>query len=40
MPSLNRSIWSRLVAVGLPFIKSEVRGRAFGGLILLIALNA
>jgi putative ATP-binding cassette transporter len=38
MPSLNRSIWSRLVAVGLPFFKSEVRRRAFGGLVLLIAL--
>jgi vitamin B12/bleomycin/antimicrobial peptide transport system ATP-binding/permease protein len=38
MPFLNRSIWSRLVAVGLPFFKSEVRGRAFGGLLLLILL--
>jgi putative ATP-binding cassette transporter len=38
MRSLNRSMWSRLAAVGLPFFRSEARRRAVGGLILLGAL--
>lgn len=39
MLSLNRSMWSRLVAVGLPFYKaSEARRRALGGLGILVAL--
>src|SRR5262245_19347292 len=39
MHSLNRSLWSRLVTVGLPFYKeSEARGRALAGLGVLIAL--
>lgn len=38
MRSMNSSIWSRLLAVGLPFFRSEVRGRALGGLALLIVL--
>src|SRR5437870_5041296 len=38
MPSLNRSMWSRLVAVGLPFFKAKPRGRVLGGLVLLVVL--
>jgi putative ATP-binding cassette transporter len=38
MRDLNRSMWSRLAAVGKPFFQSEARGRALGGLVFLIAL--
>src|SRR5437588_5676336 len=38
MRSFNRSMWSRLAAVGLPFYKSEARGRTLGGLVLLVVL--
>lgn len=38
MLSLNQSMWSRLVAIGLPFFKSEARSRALRGLILLVIL--
>ena len=38
MPPLNRSLWSRLVAVGLPFYQSKAGVRALGGLALLVAL--
>jgi putative ATP-binding cassette transporter len=38
MVGLNRALWSRLMAVGLPFFKSETRGRALGGMIFLILL--
>src|SRR5262245_29032598 len=38
MRALNPSMWSRLLAVGLPFYKSEARGRALGGIALLVAL--
>jgi hypothetical protein len=38
MRSPNPSLWSRLLAVGLPFYRSEARGRALGGLILLVVL--
>jgi vitamin B12/bleomycin/antimicrobial peptide transport system ATP-binding/permease protein len=38
MLSLNPSLWSRLVAVGLPFYQSEARRRALGGVGILIAL--
>jgi putative ATP-binding cassette transporter len=39
MRILNRSIWSRLVAVGLPFFRrSEARRRAIGGLVVLVLL--
>ncbi len=38
MRTLNRSMWSRLVAVGLPFFKSDARRRAFVGLAILVAL--
>jgi putative ATP-binding cassette transporter len=31
-------MWSRLLAVGLPFFQSEARGRALGGMILLVVL--
>lgn len=34
----NPSLWSRLVAVGLPFYKSEARRRALGALAVLFAL--
>lgn len=43
MRPLNHSTWSRLVTVGLSFYKSELRGRAVGGtvlvLVLLVAIN-
>src|SRR5262249_6561029 len=38
MRSPNPSRWSRLLAVGLPFYQSEARGRALGGLALLVGL--
>jgi putative ATP-binding cassette transporter len=38
MHSRSQSLWSRLVTVGLPFFRSEARGRALGGLALLLAL--
>src|SRR5689334_425142 len=38
MPSPNHSLWSRLVAVGLPFYKSDARRRALGGLVILVVL--
>jgi vitamin B12/bleomycin/antimicrobial peptide transport system ATP-binding/permease protein len=39
MLSLNRSMWSRLAAIGLPFYKvSEARTRALGELGVLVAL--
>jgi putative ATP-binding cassette transporter len=38
MLSLIRSLWSRLVEVGLPFFRSEARRRAVGGLVLLVVL--
>ncbi len=38
MPSLNRSMWSRLLAVGMPIFHSEARHRAFLGLGLLVGL--
>jgi putative ATP-binding cassette transporter len=38
MVSLSRSLWSRVVAVALPFYQSEARGRALGGLALLATL--
>src|SRR5262249_34514635 len=37
MRSLNHSMWSRLVAVGMPFYRSEARGRALGGIGGLVA---
>ena len=40
MRPLNRSLWSRLLAVGLPFFRSEGRGRAFAGCALLNAACA
>ena len=36
MRSPNPSLWSRLAAVGLPFYRSEARGRAWGGLAVLL----
>ena len=36
MRSVNPSLWSRLVEVGLPFFRLEERGRAMGGLALLV----
>ncbi len=38
MLSQVRSLWSRLVAVGLPFFRSEARRRALGGLAVLVVL--
>jgi putative ATP-binding cassette transporter len=38
MRPLNRSLWSRLVAVGLPFFRAEKRGRALGGCAVLVVL--
>jgi putative ATP-binding cassette transporter len=38
MRSPNHSLWSRLVAFGLPFYRSEARRRAWGGLVLLLVL--
>jgi putative ATP-binding cassette transporter len=38
MPSQSHSLWSRLAAVGLPFYKSEARGRALSGLVVLVVL--
>jgi hypothetical protein len=38
MRSLNPSLLSQLVAVGLPFYRSEARGRALGGMVLLVVL--
>jgi putative ATP-binding cassette transporter len=34
----NRAMWSRLLAVGLPYFKSEARARALGGCALLVGL--
>lgn len=31
-------MWSRLVTLGLPFFKSELRGRAIGGVVLVVVL--
>jgi putative ATP-binding cassette transporter len=36
--SLNRSLWSQFLAIGLPFYKSAARKRALGGFGLLVAL--
>lgn len=38
MHTPNHSLWSRLLAVGLPFFRSEARARAMGGLALLVVL--
>jgi vitamin B12/bleomycin/antimicrobial peptide transport system ATP-binding/permease protein len=38
MPSPKHTLWSRLVAVALPFFRSEVRGRALLALGLLVGL--
>ncbi len=38
MPSLNRSMWSRLARIGLPFYKSDARRRALGGLAVRITM--
>jgi vitamin B12/bleomycin/antimicrobial peptide transport system ATP-binding/permease protein len=38
MASLDRSLWRRFVAVGLPFFRSGVRARAFVALGVLVAL--
>jgi putative ATP-binding cassette transporter len=38
MRFFHRPLWSRLTAVGLPFFRSGLRGRALGGLALLAGL--
>jgi putative ATP-binding cassette transporter len=38
MRSLNHSMWSRLVAVGLPYYRSEARRRALGASAVLVTL--
>jgi putative ATP-binding cassette transporter len=38
MHPLTHSMWSHLLMIGLPFYKSEARGRAVGGFVLLVGL--